>query len=146
MDPIYDWRGDPVAFLTGMRIVSRTGESLAWIDGGGNVYAYDGRHIGWWEHRHLRAHDGGVIGWVRGASGLGLSPPQPRRAPPAPHPKPEPHRHDRAPAPPRPPAGSGWSETRLAPDAVQPSSNSRSRAGSHNRAPSRVSDASTASA
>jgi hypothetical protein len=117
MDAIYDRSGMAVAFLTGSRIVLPTGVSLAWVDGSGNVYGYDGRHLGWWGQGHMRGHDGGVVAWTRGATGLGLSPPPMKLAPAAPRLGPEPRRSARAPAPPRPVGDSHWSVGTLGADA-----------------------------
>ena len=113
-EAIYDRNGNAVAFLRGGRIVSLSGGSIAWLDSSGNVYDYRGEHLGWWHQGHMRGHDGGIVGWVRGAKGLGLFPPAPKQVPPLPPPGEEPTRPLPNAAPLRPVHDKGWSATSLA--------------------------------
>ena len=109
MDAIYDRTGAAIAFLDGARIVSLQGASLAWVDGSGNVYDYDGRHLGWWRNGHLRGRDGGVVAWMRGATGLGVALPHARLPPPPPRRSHEPHRQTPASPPAQPGGKHAWS-------------------------------------
>ena len=120
MDPIYDRSGRTVAFLSGTRILSPQGESLAWVDGGGNVHDYSGRHLGWWRNGHMRGHDGGVLAWMRGATGTGVPLPQAKLAPPAPRRGAEPHRPTPASPPPQPGGRNAWSSETFAAGAGNP--------------------------
>ena len=109
MEALYDRAGNVVAFLTETRFVSLQGVSLAWLDASGNVYDYDGRHLGWWRHGHMRGHDGGVVAWRRGATGVGLPLPPTRLPPPAPRREMEPPRHTPAMPPQQPGGKNAWS-------------------------------------
>jgi hypothetical protein len=79
MQPLYDFSGQVVAFIEGTRIISPSGESLAWLDNSGNVYNYAGDHLGWWSSGHVRGPDGGVIVWSAEAAIPGVTPRPPLR-------------------------------------------------------------------
>lgn len=114
MKPLYDHRGQVVAFLSNNgRIISRAGESLAWIHQNRNVYDYQGRHLGWWERDHMRGPDGGVVIWLTEVQDLGVIPPVPAVPPIAPIATVEPLRPLPS-LPPVPPLRSlGWSRYQL---------------------------------
>jgi hypothetical protein len=117
MDALYDRTGSAVAFLDGTRIMSLQGASLAWVDGSGNVYDYGGQHLGWWRQGHMRGHDGGVVAWMRGATGVGVPLPNAKRAPPSPRRSAEPHRQTPALPPPQPGGKLAWSSQSFGADA-----------------------------
>jgi 4-fold beta-flower domain-containing protein len=109
MIALYDRRGKVSAFLAANgRIVSRTGESVAWIQNG-SVYDYHGQHLGWWENNHMRGSDGGIVVWLQGATGLGVVSPVPSVPPVPPVPSVEPVRPVPSAAPVRPVNKLSWS-------------------------------------
>lgn len=80
--PLFGQQGYSDYFIYGNdRIVRPNGSSLAWIDKQGNVYGYDGNHLGWYENGCIRGHDGGVMAWQRNAKNLGVIPPIPQIPP-----------------------------------------------------------------
>ncbi|WP_438346812.1 4-fold beta flower protein [Methylorubrum populi] len=71
MEPLYGQNGQVYAWLqrdTG-RIISLRGQHLAFMRNA-NVYDWQGRHIGWWEHEHMRDHRGAVVVFARNATNL----------------------------------------------------------------------------
>ena len=111
MEPLYDSRGEVVAFMRGDRIIGRDGSSVAWLRGP-NVYGYQGQHLGWWNTDHLRERDGGVSLWQRGAR-AGVILPIPRIPPVPPIPRVEPIRPVPRIPPVRPVNRLGWSRLKL---------------------------------
>lgn len=111
MEPLFDRHGRVAAFLgERRRIVSPAGESLGWIHENESVYDYRGGHLGWWDHDHLRAHDGSITLWLREAHDLGVVPPTPAEPPAAPTLRDEPP-HPHVGEPPRRPANRrSWSD------------------------------------
>ncbi len=73
MEALYDESGRAYAWLdepTG-RIFSLRGKNIAFIDGD-SVYAWSGRHIGWWGDGHIRDRSGAVAVFTAGAASLGV--------------------------------------------------------------------------
>ena len=61
MEPLYDQSGEVYSWITRQtgRIVDLLGRHVAFVEGE-NVYNWGGQHIGWWQKRHIRNHDGDV--------------------------------------------------------------------------------------
>ena len=79
-EPLYDQSGRVSGFLIDRaRVVSKRGESVAWIRGN-SIYDYSGHHVAWWEGDHLRDRNGNLMYWLRGAS-TGLVHPVPQIPP-----------------------------------------------------------------
>lgn len=72
----YDAGGRPVAYSDDRRHVYEFGGlPLAYLDGD-SVYAFDGRHLGWWSHGWVRDHQGAWVFFTENAVG---GPPTPAR-------------------------------------------------------------------
>ncbi len=68
MDPIYDRRGQVVAWLDGEDIYHLDGSHAAVVEGE-NVYAHDGQHLGVFTQGLFRDHAGGAVAFLNGAVG-----------------------------------------------------------------------------
>jgi hypothetical protein len=73
MEALYYQSGKVYAWLdeTTWRIIGPRGNNLAFIEGE-SVYDWHGRHIGWWQHGHIRDKRGSVALFTAGATNLGL--------------------------------------------------------------------------
>jgi hypothetical protein len=68
MEPIYDRRGQVVAWLEEEDIYHRNGAHAAVVNGE-NVYGHNGQHLGVFENGLLRDHSGGAVAFITGAEG-----------------------------------------------------------------------------
>jgi 4-fold beta-flower domain-containing protein len=73
MEALYSESWDVYCWLdeTSWRIISLRGNNLAFV-AGNSVYNWHGRHIGWWQHGHMRDKKGAVALFTAGATMLGV--------------------------------------------------------------------------
>lgn len=71
MEPIFGRNGQVVAWLdpNSARIFALSGEALARIRRGKDVYTFGGKHVGVTVEGTFRDHSGDVVGWLRGSHG-----------------------------------------------------------------------------
>jgi len=81
MEPIFNRTGRVVAWHHGNDIYHLNGFHVCFIDGT-NVYGHSGQHLGVFTNGLFRDHHGGVVAFVRGATGGPVLPTQ--WAPPVP--------------------------------------------------------------
>lgn len=68
MNPIYDRRGQVVAWLDDENIYHLNGRHAGVVDGN-NVYGHRGQHLGVLDHGLFRDHRGGAVAFLEGATG-----------------------------------------------------------------------------
>jgi hypothetical protein len=111
MDAIYDRKGHVVGWRDGDEFMDLRGSYVA-FGVGGSVYSYkDGRHLAWWSDDVMRGRDGGVVSYLRTASGFGPMRPMLAMAPMRPMRAMRPMKPMRALSPARPMRSSSWSTT-----------------------------------
>lgn len=72
----YDMSGRPIAYSDdGRNVYAFSGQPLAYLEGD-SVFAFDGRHLGWWDRGWIRDHHGTCVAFTEAAAG---GPPLPPR-------------------------------------------------------------------
>lgn len=69
MNPIYDRKGQVVAWLRNDRDIYQLDGKHAAVIKNGNVYGHRGQHLGIFKKGLFRCHRGGAVAFLKGASG-----------------------------------------------------------------------------
>jgi len=73
VEPLFDRKGQTVAWIQDDRILNRAGEHIAFLSNE-SVVDYAGRHLGVFRGGFVRDHAGHAVAYVRGATGGPLTP------------------------------------------------------------------------
>jgi hypothetical protein len=83
MLPIFNRYGDFVGWLDQDCVRNGRGRVVAFVTASREVYGLRGRHLGGIDAGYIWDHSGAAVAWMRGATGLPLTPPA-KPTPPAP--------------------------------------------------------------